>query len=189
VGTTAKHFWLVQGLTVSRVVCAFIFIVLAPSPDLAYPTSAVYLFAWVSDFLDGQIARRWGVSSKVGGALDIFGDRYLLVLSCIYAGFRGVYLAALAIILLREIFSVAMRMVQVQGRGIIVSNRLVGGAVHTLIAIGTVSLLLMPTSQPILLNQLPFVTVALFYLPYLPYTIYRSRARIVEAIKADVSDL
>lgn len=181
-------FWLVQSLTVARVAFAFIFVVLAPIAESKFLACTIYILAWLSDFLDGYTARKWGVSSRFGGAMDVFGDRYLLVLSCIYAGFRGIYIAALAIIVLREMFSVAMRMVQVRGSGIIISNKYIGGIVHITIAVGTLFLLLMPEFQPNILNQFPFVAVALFYVPYFPYTIYKSWAQIIESIKADVSD-
>ncbi len=59
--------------------------------------------------------------------MDVFGDRYLTVISCLYVGFRGVSLVPLAIVLVREMYSVAMRMVQIDGRGIMIQNRMVGG--------------------------------------------------------------
>ena len=56
-------------------------------------------------------------AGKFGGALDVFGDRYFMVISCLYIGFRGVSLIPLAMILLREIYSVSLRMVQIDGEG------------------------------------------------------------------------
>lgn len=183
-----KKFWFVavQTITILRVVLAFIFIVLAPLPDLKWFASAAYFFALSTDFLDGRLARAKGVASQIGGAMDIFGDRYLLVISCLYAGFKGVSFGVLAIILVRELFSVAMKMVTYRNKPIVVSNRKIGGAVHTMVGIGVLCIVLRPTAPIDFLSNAPFVIVAVFYCVYFPVTLYKSRQAIAASINADL---
>lgn len=128
----AAWFWTVQIVSLARVGLTFGFVVLVPLPDLWLYAWLVYLFAGLTDFFDGRLARARGVVSRFGGALDVFGDRYFCVISCMYVGFRGLNMIPLAIILARELYSVALRMVQIDGQGVMLQNRFLGGVVHTL---------------------------------------------------------
>src|SRR5581483_7194834 len=92
-------FWLAQSLTIARVAFVFGFVVLSPFPRLWPATASLYLCGLLTDFFDGRIARAKGVTTQLGGALDVFGDRYFSVISCVYVGFRGVSLIPLAIII------------------------------------------------------------------------------------------
>jgi phosphatidylglycerophosphate synthase len=118
--------------------------------------------------------------------MDVFGDRYLTVVSLLYAGFRGVSLSFLAVILLREIYSVAMRMVQIDGRGVMMSNPKVGGAVHIVIAIGTLNLVCRPGAMVTFYAETPFLAVAVFYLIYFPWTLVRSWSTLTKSIRSDL---
>lgn len=164
----------------------FGFVVICPFPDLWMVTGTLYVFAGITDFFDGSLARAKGVTTRLGSALDVFGDRYFSVISCLYVGFRGVSLVPLSIIILRELYSVALRMVQVNGRGVMLQNRRLGGIVHTLIALGTVGFITYPRHEPSVWFAVPFYAVASFYVFYLPYSIYRSRTQIYDSIKADL---
>ncbi|HEY0312290.1 MAG TPA: CDP-alcohol phosphatidyltransferase family protein [Allosphingosinicella sp.] len=179
-------FWTVQGLTAARVVLAFLFVSLSPFPDLRYLVAGAYTAAWATDFIDGRLARAHKVASRFGGAMDVFGDRYITVLSLLYAGVRGVALPVLGIILLRELYSVAMRMVLVNGRGVMMSNPKVGGVVHLILGGGTINLLCRPYTAVSTLDQVPFAVIASFYLVYLPWTILRSRGTIMVSVKDDL---
>src|SRR5665213_1764992 len=107
-----RWFWAAQGLSIGRVALMFLFVVLCPFPEFWRISASVYLVAWVTDFFDGRLARRKKVESLFGDAMDLFGDRYATAISCLYVGFRGVNFIPLAVILLRELFSAAMRMVR-----------------------------------------------------------------------------
>ncbi|MBV8686885.1 MAG: CDP-alcohol phosphatidyltransferase family protein [Alphaproteobacteria bacterium] len=179
-------FWAVQCLTLGRVLLAFLFVVLSPFPELRYFVASIYIAAWSTDFIDGRLARARQVTSRFGGAMDIFGDRYITVLSLLYVGHRGVSLPILAVILLRELYSVAMRMVHVEGRGIMVSHRIIGGFVHLTIGLGTLNLICRPEATVGTLDQAPFVIVSGFYLLYFPWTIIKSFPRIIAAIRNDL---
>ena len=184
--TRLLWFWAAQSISLSRVCLAFFFVVLSPFASLSVVTAIVYALAWASDYIDGRVARSGRAVSGFGRAFDIFGDRYLLVVSCIYAGFRGVNFAILGIILVRELFSVAMRMVQIRGQSVMVSNPKIGGIVHAIVAIGVLRLILAPTETFDIGYELPFVAVAVFYLAYFPYTIRKSWPRIKESIYSDL---
>jgi CDP-diacylglycerol--glycerol-3-phosphate 3-phosphatidyltransferase len=168
------------------VVLVFGFVVLCPFANLWRLTSVIYLSAGLTDFIDGRLARAKDVASQFGGAMDVFGDRYFSVISCLYVGFRGVSLVPLAIILLRELYSVALRMVQINGKGIMLQNRMLGGVVHTIIAIGTLGFIASPAHEPSRWFFVPFYTLAGFYVFYLPYSIRMSRRNIHASINADL---
>jgi CDP-diacylglycerol--glycerol-3-phosphate 3-phosphatidyltransferase len=146
----------------------------------------MYLCAGLTDFFDGRLARAKGLVTQFGGALDMLGDRYFSVISCIYVGFRGVSLVPLAIILLRELYSVALRMVQIDGKGVMLQNPMLGGYIHTAIALGTLGFIACPRHDPSIWFFVPFYVVAFFYVFYLPYSIYRSRKRICDSIRSDL---
>lgn len=179
-------FWVAQSLTIARVALVFGFVVIAPFPNLWPVTTTIYCCAWLTDVFDGRVARAKRVVTKFGGAMDIFGDRYFLVISCVYVGFRGVSLVPLAIIVARELYSVALRMVQINGEGIMVHNRTLGGIVHILIALGTIGFISSPGHDPSVWFFVPFYAIASLYVFYLPYSIYKSRKRIWKAIIADL---
>src|ERR1043165_6314416 len=159
-------FWIVQGLSIARVALVFGFVVLCPFPNLWLATGTMYLCAGLTDFFDGRLARAKGLVTRFGGALDIFGDRYFSVISCLYVGFRGVSLIPLSIILLRALYSVALRMVQTDGKGVMLQNRILGGIVHTTIAIGTIGFISCPSHEPSIWFSAPFYAVASFYIFY-----------------------
>ncbi|MFL5384554.1 MAG: CDP-alcohol phosphatidyltransferase family protein [Longimicrobiaceae bacterium] len=184
--TRLHWFWAVQSLTIARVGLTFGFVVISPFPDMWAITGTMYLCALLADFFDGRLARAKEVASKFGGALDIFGDRYFLVISCLYVGFRGVSLIPLSIILLRELYSVALRMVQINGIGVMLSNRKLGGVVHVLVAVGTIGFIISPNQNPSRWFYAPFYIIAAFYVFYLPYSILRSRQKIRASITADL---
>ena len=187
-GATQRWFWVVQGVSLARVVLVFGFVVACPFRQLSTPAFIMYACAGLTDFFDGRLARAKAVSTRFGGALDVFGDRYFSVISCLYVGFRGVSMIPLSIILLRELYSVALRMVQIDGKGVMVQNRLLGGIFHTLIGLGTLGFIASPVSAPSQWFSLPFYLAAFFYLFYLPYSINQSRRRIWASITADLNE-
>lgn len=186
-GSRWKWFWVIQTLSLSRVALVFVFVSISPFPNLRYLALTVYLGAGITDFFDGRLARAKSLVSDLGGALDVFGDRYFSVISCLYVGFRGVDKWVLAVILLRELFSVALRMVRHDGKPIIVQNRIVGGVVHILIATGTCGFIVSPDREPMFWFYVPFYAIALFYLFYFPFSLYRSWPAIRSSVMASLN--
>ncbi|MDQ6874627.1 MAG: CDP-alcohol phosphatidyltransferase family protein [Actinomycetota bacterium] len=59
----------------------FLFLLLGPHADL--PALAVLMFAGVSDWLDGRLARAWNQVSRLGQLLDPLADRLYIVATLI----------------------------------------------------------------------------------------------------------
>ncbi len=185
-GSRKRWFWAAQCLSISRVCLMFLFVIFCPFPSMWRVSATLYLIAWLTDFFDGRLARSKKVVSLFGDAMDVFGDRYATVISCLYVGFRGVHFVPLALILVRELFSVAVRMVRIESRPAMVQNHTVGGIVHSIIAGGTLMLVINPEAETNLCFSLPFLAVAAFYVIYFPITVYRSRHNLWQAITGDL---
>lgn len=181
-----KWFWATQALTAARVALAFLFVILSPFAELWLLVASIYAVAWITDVLDGRLARSKHVTSRFGGAMDVFGDRYLTVVSLLYVGFRGVSFVIIAVILIRELYSVAMRMVQIDGRGVMMSNTTIGGIVHIVIGFGTLNLVCRPEAVVTLYSQMPFLLVMSFYLFYFPWSVVKSWSLIMSSIRSDL---
>jgi len=75
--SSARHFRVVTSLSALRIVGAPAFIFLFISPVSAERAASLYLLLvlFVSDVVDGALARHWGVTSHFGYILDGVGDR------------------------------------------------------------------------------------------------------------------
>jgi cardiolipin synthase len=73
-------------LTVLRIVLVPVFIYLVILPDFYARIGAILLFilASATDFIDGQLARRWQVTSEFGKFMDPLADK-MLVISALFA--------------------------------------------------------------------------------------------------------
>ena len=70
----------------------------------------LFFVASVTDFLDGYLARKWGVSSALGALLDPIADKLLVALMLLYLmGYYGLSLLPVAAILLRELYISGLR--------------------------------------------------------------------------------
>jgi cardiolipin synthase (CMP-forming) len=74
---------------------------------------ALYIYASLTDFLDGYLARRWKVVSDLGRFLDPIADKLLvatlLILLVANNQIAGINVVALVLILLREMFVSGLR--------------------------------------------------------------------------------
>ncbi|OAB55932.1 hypothetical protein AY599_13665 [Leptolyngbya valderiana BDU 20041] len=77
-------------------------------------SAAVFVLAAISDWLDGWLARRMGVESRLGALLDPIGDKLLvgpyLIAYVIIAGFDLWLLAPVAVIVLRDLVVTGLRL-------------------------------------------------------------------------------
>ncbi|MCT4574814.1 MAG: CDP-diacylglycerol--glycerol-3-phosphate 3-phosphatidyltransferase [Alphaproteobacteria bacterium] len=73
----------------------------------------LYIYASLTDFLDGYLARKWNVVSDLGRFLDPIADKLLvasLFIFLIASGqIEGVHVIAVALILIREMFVSGLR--------------------------------------------------------------------------------
>lgn len=73
-----SHSYLVQGITLSRIVIAIIFAILVAVNPYSFLLAAILLFililAELTDLFDGILARSLNVSSELGATLDPYSD-------------------------------------------------------------------------------------------------------------------
>lgn len=91
--------------------------------------------------LDGFLARKLSCTSKTGGTLDLFSDKYLTIISLIYAIAKGLPALPCSAAILREVFLLSMRSVQLDGKSLFPPQRLIGTLMVIPIWSGTVLLL------------------------------------------------
>lgn len=163
---------------------------------------AVFIFAAITDWLDGFLARRWQSESVFGRIMDPFCDKVLVIGAFIYlAGPRmvipeavdrgawftmasGVYPWMVAIILARELLVTGIRG-EMESRGIEFGAKLWGKlkTILQLVAVPVVLLIVWqhPTAEghgwmAILRDVLVYVTVGVTVLSGLPYITSAIRA-------------
>ena len=99
-------------LTLSRIFFASLIFILLMSPDGYFLALILFLFAGITDYFDGYLARKYNAVSKLGEILDPIADKILILfilfglavnLSSYLIGFIG------AIIITREIWVGALR--------------------------------------------------------------------------------
>jgi phosphatidylglycerophosphate synthase len=139
-------FLLVQGVTISRIAAAIL--IGAIAQRASGPTIWVlYTFALATDFLDGFLARKLGVSSNLGHVLDLIADRCLTAVSLLYAASLGVQLPPLVVIALRDLTMLGMRAVHDANGPLLPTNRWFGALLLTGLAITTASLAVITDPQ------------------------------------------
>lgn len=104
------------------------------------PALSAFLFAFFTDVLDGELARRNGWISNLGKLLDPLADKImtLAALICIYLGKReGVYLLLFAVMLVKELLMLVGGFL-LAGRNIVVAASWPGKLATGLFAVGIV---------------------------------------------------
>ena len=129
---------------------AVVFASTAITPRYVGVAIATYAYASLADLLDGFVARALKRQSEGGAAFDIGGDKYLLIVSALYAAAVGANITACCLLIVRSVFIPALRTVSVDGVRLIPPSRRIG-AVETLpIRVATAYMLLAgPIGAPI----------------------------------------
>jgi CDP-diacylglycerol--glycerol-3-phosphate 3-phosphatidyltransferase len=102
-------------LTASRValIPVISFLLFVPGLSAAWTAFGLYLFAAISDFFDGWLARRWKAGSAFGRILDPIADKLLVaaLLLCMVATgeIGGIDLIPALAIILRELLVSGLR--------------------------------------------------------------------------------
>jgi phosphatidylglycerophosphate synthase len=144
--TESTRIWLVQAISASRFAAALLFASIAfQSIPVAF-ISGVYLFAVITDVIDGHAARRLDAQTYFGRVVDLISDKSLTVVSLLYAAASGIPLFPLALIATRDIASLGFRLVMVEGSQLLPTSRLFGGVMAALIWGNT---LLLISSRPV----------------------------------------
>lgn len=133
--------WAVQLFTLTRIICALVFATLAFQRVPRTFLVVLYGAAMFSDLADGYLAERLSARTYFGKVLDLVSDKTLTVVSLLYAAERGISLLPLAFIAAREIVMIGMRLVSVEGRQLLPTNRFFGGML-ALVVWGNTALLI-----------------------------------------------
>lgn len=117
---------LIQLISIYRAVSILIFVMfytIIPN-EL---NSFLLITAISSDILDGYLARKFKLTSTGGKLLDLFSDKYLNCISIIFLIIEHYSLFPLLLILTKEIFVLSFRSIEIDGKFIISTNRILGG--------------------------------------------------------------
>jgi CDP-diacylglycerol--glycerol-3-phosphate 3-phosphatidyltransferase len=115
-------------LTVARFLLTIAFVVLfyLPVPNPMSWAWIVFFAASVTDYIDGQLARRWNLVTDFGKLMDPLADKILissaLVLLC--AQVHDIPAWAVVIVLAREFFVTGIRMLALQKGAVLSAERL-----------------------------------------------------------------
>ena len=81
-----------------------------PAPWSGWVPFGLVLFASITDFLDGYLARKWKVESEIGRLLDPNADKLLIAVALILlATEQYAHPVAMCLILVRELFVSGLR--------------------------------------------------------------------------------
>jgi CDP-diacylglycerol--glycerol-3-phosphate 3-phosphatidyltransferase len=153
---------LVQSISVFRILATLCFALLAFNSVSKQGVFSLYCFALVSDLLDGYLARRWHAVTYFGRVMDLVADKSLTIVSLLYAAERGISLFPLALIVTRETITLGLRLVQIEGKQILRTNRIFGGLMATLLGANTLLLLCTNTRWLNLTNVAYWVLAGVF---------------------------
>jgi CDP-diacylglycerol--glycerol-3-phosphate 3-phosphatidyltransferase len=154
-----------NALSIFRIALVPVFIIAYFSTETStkYAAALVYAVASLTDFLDGYIARKLNVTSKLGKILDPVGDKLMIVavLACITAD---------GIIPIFAVFVVAAKEVLMGIGGLILHHRMHGdipssnilGKISTVMFfVVSVALILFGNIPPTIASEMISVAVAL----------------------------
>ena len=131
-----------NGLTAARLVCVPILAVLLFIDDpLARDVAAiVFIAAAVTDFLDGSIARRRGITSHFGAVADPIADKALITVALVGLSLLGQLPWWITVVILFREFAITILRLAVLRHGVIPASR--GGKVKTVTQIIAISMYL-----------------------------------------------
>ena len=109
-------------LTISRIFLIFPVLILAsPEPDITnWIALLLFIFAGITDHLDGYVARKTGSTSNLGALLDLVADKLLVVIILFYLiSYHSSLLLIIPsiIIVVREIVISSLRQILAEVKG------------------------------------------------------------------------
>lgn len=117
---------LIQLISIYRAVSMFIFILFYTVIPIEL-NIFLLISAISSDLLDGYLAKKFNLTTTGGKLLDLFSDKYLNCISITFLIIEHYSLCPLLIILLKEIFVLSFRSIEIDGQFVIRTNRILGG--------------------------------------------------------------
>jgi phosphatidylglycerophosphate synthase len=178
-----RRLWLVQSISLSRLLAALLFASLAFQNLPIRLLACIYGFAMCSDLVDGFLARWLNTESYAGKVFDLVSDKSLTIVSLLYAAERGVCFLPLALIAIREIIVIGLRLIIIDGTQLLPTSRIFGGIMALLLWSNTLFLVFMPKdSDWVQTANHIYLMCALVFATNLTVRIYMSRRRIMASI-------
>lgn len=168
-----------NGLSFGRLLLAILFATLAFQPVPVALLASIYGLAALSDILDGVLARRFATESYFGKVVDLVSDKSLTIVSLLFAAARGVVIVPLAIIGVREMVMMGMRLIVPERVPLLGTSRLFGGAMAFLLW-GITAVLILKGYDPIWFRMVEraYLIAALAFLANLIWRIHANLDRI-----------
>jgi phosphatidylglycerophosphate synthase len=170
--------WLVDSISLLRLFAALLFASLAFQDIQLTIVAGLYVFAMVSDLVDGYLARKLKAETYFGKVVDLVSDKSMTVVSLLYAAERGINLLPLALIAVRDIIMIGARLIVIDGNQLLPTNKVLGGIMALLLWGNTLCLL--SATDPILIRIAAWVYwgCAIIFIFNLFVRIYSSASRI-----------
>ena len=157
-----------NALTVSRLVAipVLLAVMLVPFPNHDLVAAGIFAVFSITDTVDGQIARRYGLVTELGKFLDPLADKLFVLAVLVALVQEGLIPAWVALVIFgRELLITLLRSVAVgQGRMISASNL---GKAKTVTQVGAILLIILgrpyPALQPFALALLALALVVTIY--------------------------
>jgi phosphatidylglycerophosphate synthase len=177
-------FSVVDLISLSRLVAALVFTLLAfQSVPLAL-LAALYGVAIGTDLIDGYLARRLDAETHFGKVLDLVSDKSLTIVSLLYAAARGINIFPLALVAAREIVMIGARLITVKGSQLLPTNKIFGGMMAGLLWGNTLFLLLgRDTRWTVGIAQRIYWACAVVFMLNLAARLYVSAQRIKVSLR------
>jgi len=144
--------WLVESISLSRLLAALLFAALAFQNVPMLVVSGLYVFAMCTDLIDGYLARRLKADTYLGKVVDLVSDKSMTIVSLLYAAARGISVFPLALIAVREIIMIGARIIIVEDRQLFPTSKIFGGLLALLLWSNTLFL--------VIARDAPFVKIA-----------------------------
>lgn len=133
--------YLIQSISLYRLLATIVFSALAFKNTERSLVIGLYASAVISDMVDGYLSRRLNAKTYFGKILDLVADKCLTVVSLMYAATLGLDVFPLALIAIRDIVMIGMRLVVVEKESLFPTNRIFGGLMAALLWGNTLVLL------------------------------------------------
>ena len=92
---------------------------------------------FITDFLDGYLARKWDLTSKMGAILDLIADKTLVIVLLVnYALLNKVSWIIVFLVALREILSMVIRNIKLKNQNQLIGAKMMGKVKTTFQFIG-----------------------------------------------------
>ena len=177
--------WLVESISLSRLLAALLFASLAFQNVPVLLVSGIYVFAMCTDLIDGYLARRLKADTYFGKVVDLVSDKSMTIVSLLYAAAREISIFPLALIAIREIIMIGARIIIVEDKQLFPTSKIVGGLLALFLWGNTLFLVLATDAYLVKIASNIYWACALIFTLNLMVRIYVSAHRIKVSVTQD----